>query len=346
MFEFISWRVMYFYREYYLPIVLFEIFLFLFLYGISKKKKRAVILGVMGFGFFYIKFYYIIPSVLFYLILYLPLILFGIFLFLFLRGIVKKKKRAVILGAVGFILVSLQIVNRMQILGNIGSETKAKGTEFQIVQMGTGSMGSRGNYIMEPEGILVEVDEISEGSSITRFGWKYQAVAAGECMVLVHQFDCADFWDVNAYRVTVDENLNVSYEQKSLEYPGIREIEYFDDSDYNRSKKITIVDENGTRYIEDSVQLEEIREKLLWIVGKNIKCQEPIEDNMTKMVLLYERGREDYEREDVIYITQEGTLYYKGSSWDRERGTHDQWYYFVPDEWSKASYKEIIEGIN
>ena len=280
-----------------------------------------------------------------FIIIFLPAIILMVSLALLLIGIFKKKRRAAILGIIGFFLFSMQVIIRMRITGEIGSNTKADGMEFQIVQLGTGSLGSHGTYIMEPDGVIVEVDEISEGTSTVRFGWKFEAVDEGECLVIVHQFDGGELAEVNAYRVQTDENLNVSYEQKKVEYPGGVRIRYFDDSWYGylRTKKVTIDDGNKLWYTENPVQMEEIRAILCRVVGENIECEKPDISGLKELVITYEveDSVQIREEERKFYITQAGQVYYKMVQWHNYEDPYDQWYLFVPDEWCDTGYTDI-----
>lgn len=285
-------------------------------------------------------------EVIFYIIFYLPYIMLVVSFFLFWIGIFQKKRKTIILGTVGLLLFSLQLVNRMRITGEIGSNTKADGMKFQIVQCGTGSLGSHGTYIMKPDGIIVEVDEISEGTNIFRFGWRFEAINQGKCLVIVHQFDGAELRNVNAYQVQTDENLNVRYEQKEVAYPG--DIKYFDDSWYVRTNKITINDSNEQWHIENPLQTEEMRATLCRIVGENIECDEPDTSNLAKLIITYEieDSIQILERKETFYITQEGQVYYKKTQRHNDKETYDQWYLFVPDEWCDTNYSYILDEEN
>lgn len=146
-----------------------------------------------------------------YLIIWLILLIIIITISILVFKAILKKKYFISIIALGILCaIFLWIADT----SGTFTSTGVKSGKLYIVYSGTGSMGSSASYDIIEDGILKEDGKIYKGglSMEMKFGWRFKAIKPGTCQIKVNVYSCGDISDIHIYNVTVDQNLDITYE--------------------------------------------------------------------------------------------------------------------------------------
>lgn len=128
------------------------------------------------------------------------------------------KKLAFAILSIYLVSVSLIIIipaKRYNGIPNLAVEER----QFTVINEGTGSMGSYATYACSKEGTIKEINQPCYTHYMKKkFGYTFEAVAAGELYLAVLEHDCDDlaYADIYAVKVEHDLSLEVTHVEKIL----------------------------------------------------------------------------------------------------------------------------------
>ncbi|MCM1121387.1 MAG: hypothetical protein NC416_02270 [Eubacterium sp.] len=143
----------------------------------------------------------------------------GIFLIMLLVAIVKKSKTLAKMAVAVLIMYGLVMAVIFSVETFRGwrfdriPQLEVDGNQMTIINSGTGSMGSRAIYACSKEGILREIATPYYHHGFIKFGFTFEAKAAGDLYVVVVEDDCADLSYADIYKVQVNQDATIAAEK-------------------------------------------------------------------------------------------------------------------------------------
>ncbi len=267
-------------------------------------------------------------------------ILFGLIalpIVLFAAAEIMHSKKCRVAGIVIVSLyVAVPIYEYCRYISFANFETTVQKDTLRIVNSGTGSLGSDAFYDMDGTDVLEETGAVGKRYGFTwiKFGWTFRAKKPGTSIIVVVQREGAGLGQVDAYRVTADDALRVSYEKKSVEL--LRTV-YYTAERYGRLKSACLTD--GESGESREIDPETMREFLYRFFGENQFCEEVEVSAMDRLVLNYQSrdpASDPEEYEIKLYIDEDGHYFYKSKRREEDEWV-ETWNEFTPDMWYESS---------
>lgn len=180
-----------------------------------------------------------------------------------------------------------------------------KGGDVLYISQAHGSNIGTGMSIVYNDGVITPTEK-----SCT-----FKPLKAGNAIIVVNYNYGPEYWYTALYEITVDENLNINYEQRRVIYL----LGYWDD--FYGSDIITV--EKAENVITLSTgNIEQLAYEFENVYGVLNKCDEPDTTDMIKLSIDYSARKEEY------YISED-RITYLGVNHDDDSS---QWYAFTPEK--------------
>lgn len=180
-----------------------------------------------------------------------------------------------------------------------------KGGDVLYISRAYGSNIGKGMSIVYNDGVITPTEK-----SCT-----FKPLKAGNAVIVVNYNYGPEYWYTALYEITVDENLNINYEQRRVTYL----LGYWDD--FYGSDIITVEKAENVITLSEK-NIEQLAYEFENVYGILNKCDEPDTTDMIKLSIDYSARKEEY------YISEDRITYLVVN--------HDadptQWYEFTPDK--------------
>ncbi|MBQ8786826.1 MAG: hypothetical protein IJZ61_04230 [Oscillospiraceae bacterium] len=179
------------------------------------------------------------------------------------------------------------------------------GVDVLYISRAHGSNIGTGMSIVYNDGVITPTEE----------SFTFKPLKAGNAVIVVNYNYGPEYWFTTLYDITVDENLNINYEQRRVTYL----LGYWDDFYGNDIITVEKV-ENVITLSEKNI--EQLAYEFENVYGILNKCDEPDTTDMIKLSIDYSARKEEY------YISED-RITYLGVNHDDDSS---QWYEFTPDK--------------
>lgn len=222
--------------------------------------------------------------------------------------------------------------------------TKVQKDTLRIVNSGTGSLGSCAFYSMDGTDVLEETGTVAKryGLMNKKFGWTFRAKKPGTGVIVVVQEETGRLAYVDAYRVTADDALQVSYEEKRVELLGyLYSVSYY--PGMLQSVRLIAREGGETREIDTDAMCDFLNQ----FFGTNQVCEDVDVSAMDCLVLNY-KSYDSYSQlesyEVKLYIDEDGHYFYIGKRREEDEWV-EGWNEFIPDTWFDNSLFSTVSDI-
>lgn len=237
-----------------------------------------------------------------------------------------KAKKVILIVSIIAILLAVTIVIKILVLQNnlnpIIDVPEGLATVFEEKERDTGVYQENGGdvlYIADNSGkgkgceVVKHFDNDDVLMQINKRTFK--PLKQGNALIAVDEYFCDDYFGSRLFEISVDENLNINYEQRRVDYFSRYE-------DY-----LWYLSSATVEKIEDVITLQEKENEELAYEFENVygvlnKCDEPNTTDMIKLSIDYSARKEEY------YISED-RITYLGVNHDDDSS---QWYEFTPDK--------------
>lgn len=223
----------------------------------------------------------------------------------------KKVLKVIRIGIITFVLLIVAFFIAVILINVFRPEERTtgvyqeKGGDVLYISQAHGSNIGTGMSIVYNDGVITPTEE-----SCT-----FKPLKAGNAVIMVNYNYGPEYWYTALYEITVDENLNINYEQRRVIYL----LGYWDD--FYGSDIITV--EKAENVITLSTgNIEQLAYEFENVYGILNKCDEPDTTDMIKLSIDYSARKEEY------YISED-RITYLGVNHDDDSS---QWYEFTPDK--------------
>ena len=232
----------------------------------------------------------------------------------------KKLMKILRIGVITFaalvvlFFIAVILINVFRPEGRDTGVYQEKGGDVLYISMATGSNVGIGMGIVYNDDVLISVDKKN----------KFKPLKAGNAVIAVNYNYGPDYWYTDLYDITVDENLNINYEQRRVDYLLFYWNNFYscDSITAEKSEDVVTVSENLLADVFENVY------------GVSNKCDKPDTTDTIKLSINY------IDRSKVYYISED-RIVYLGVNYDNS----PQWYEFIPDKCcSLDNLNELLEN--
>lgn len=242
-----------------------------------------------------------------------------------------KAKKVILIAAIIAIILAVTIVIKILVLQNnlnpiIDVPVESLAAVLEEKERDTGVYQENGEDVLyiadsSDDGKGYEIVKVLDNDDVLMLideERSFRSIKQGSAVIVTDEYFCETYCGSDLFEIKVDENLNISYEVRRVEYV-LRNEYYFSDLNSAISEKS-----------EDIIKLQEKEYKELAYEFENVygvsnKYDEPDTTDMIKLSFDYRTTSGLYDRE--YYISDDKIFYRLGYSADPT-----QWYEFTPDK--------------
>ncbi len=203
--------------------------------------------------------------------------------------------------------IALILVNKLNEERDIGIYQENGVDVLYIADCSHDGLGYEVVKILDNNNVLMYANEGTERN--------FKPIKQGKAFIVTDEYFGPDYCGANLFEITVDENLNISYD--------IRRTHYLLDYETDLCSNSVAIEKAENVVTLSQENIKQLAYEFENVYGVSNKCDEPDTTDVIKLCIDY-GGR----RSDAYYISNDGIIYL-GVNHDDDSS---QWYEFTPEK--------------